>query len=196
MYKELHAAPELSLEEKETSQKMAARLRELGFEVTERIGGYGVVGVLKNGAGKTLLLRSRFGCAARGRGNWFGVRLKSSHHHRAGRDRGGDARLRARHAHDHAFGGARLFGPPSRPVAWDTYRHFSTRRGTGAGAKAMIADGLLTKFGRPDYALCAPRGSRQRSWERFSCAEILSSPMSTAWISRSTDGADMERFRI
>ena len=58
MYRELHAAPELSFEEKETSQKMASQLRGLGFDVTERVGGYGVVGVLKNGAGPTLLLRA------------------------------------------------------------------------------------------------------------------------------------------
>jgi amidohydrolase len=58
LYIDLHKNPELSLHEEKTSSKMAARLRELGFEVTEHVGGYGVVGVLKNGAGATVLVRT------------------------------------------------------------------------------------------------------------------------------------------
>lgn len=57
-YKHLHQNPELSLQEKETSARIATELRSLGYEVTEGIGGYGVVGVLKNGAGPTLLIRT------------------------------------------------------------------------------------------------------------------------------------------
>ena len=48
LYLDLHANPELSFKEKETSARMAAELEQLGFEVTTDIGGYGVVGVLKN----------------------------------------------------------------------------------------------------------------------------------------------------
>ncbi|MGY6523280.1 MAG: amidohydrolase [Mongoliitalea sp.] len=58
LYKELHQNPELSLQEKETSARMAQELRALGYEVTEGIGGYGVIGVLKNGVGPTLLIRT------------------------------------------------------------------------------------------------------------------------------------------
>jgi len=58
LYIDLHKNPELSLHEEKTAQKMAARLRELGFEVTEHVGGHGVVGVLKNGAGPTVLVRT------------------------------------------------------------------------------------------------------------------------------------------
>lgn len=58
LYKHLHQNPELSLQEKETSARIAMELRSLGYEVTEGIGGYGVVGVLKNGAGPTLLIRT------------------------------------------------------------------------------------------------------------------------------------------
>src|SRR5207248_1081223 len=50
--------PELSLQEAKTSAKMAAKLKALGFEVTEKVGGYGVVGILKNGAGPTVMLRT------------------------------------------------------------------------------------------------------------------------------------------
>lgn len=58
LYKYLHANPELSNMEKNTAARVAKELREVGFEVTENVGGYGVVGVLKNGAGKTILVRA------------------------------------------------------------------------------------------------------------------------------------------
>ncbi|MDD4189866.1 MAG: amidohydrolase [Mangrovibacterium sp.] len=58
IYKDLHRNPELSLMEFETSKKMAAELRAMGFDVTEGIGGNGVVGILKNGEGKAIMLRT------------------------------------------------------------------------------------------------------------------------------------------
>jgi hippurate hydrolase len=64
-YKGLHAAPELSHHEAKTSEVLAAELRKDGYTVTERVGkypdgsqGYGVVAILKNGAGPTLLVRA------------------------------------------------------------------------------------------------------------------------------------------
>ncbi|SIT01453.1 amidohydrolase [Belliella pelovolcani] len=58
LYKELHQNPELSLQEKETSARMAQELRSLGYEVTENIGGYGLVGMFQNGPGPVLLIRT------------------------------------------------------------------------------------------------------------------------------------------
>src|SRR6476469_7375872 len=58
LYRHLHQTPELSQKEKETSARMAKELRDIGVKVTTGVGGYGVVGVLANGPGKTLLLRS------------------------------------------------------------------------------------------------------------------------------------------
>ena len=65
-FKQLHAAPELSYQEKETSAFLADQLRQLGFDVTEGVGkystqervGYGVVGVLRNGSGPTVMVRT------------------------------------------------------------------------------------------------------------------------------------------
>lgn len=57
-YIDLHKTPELSLFEEKTSAKMAARFRRLGFQTTEHVGGFGVVGVLRNGDGPTVLLRA------------------------------------------------------------------------------------------------------------------------------------------
>jgi amidohydrolase len=56
LYRWFHAHPELSLLEKETSQRLAAELRAIGLEVTEEIGGYGVVGVLKGKPGGPVVL--------------------------------------------------------------------------------------------------------------------------------------------
>lgn len=58
LYKDLHANPELSLHEEQTAVRIAKELREAGLEVTEKVGGHGVVGVLKNGAGPVILVRT------------------------------------------------------------------------------------------------------------------------------------------
>lgn len=58
LYKQLHANPELSMHEVETAAVVAKELRAAGFEVTEKVGGHGLVGVLKNGEGPTLLVRT------------------------------------------------------------------------------------------------------------------------------------------
>ncbi len=58
LYKELHTNPELSLHESETAARIAKELREAGLEVTENVGGHGVVGVLKNGDGPVILVRT------------------------------------------------------------------------------------------------------------------------------------------
>ncbi len=58
LYKELHANPELSLHETETAARVAKELREVGLEVTEKVGGHGIVGVLKNGDGPVILVRT------------------------------------------------------------------------------------------------------------------------------------------
>src|SRR5688572_14091205 len=51
LYEALHAAPELSFHEEKTSERLAAEMRAAGFEVTEKVGGWGIVCVLKNGEG-------------------------------------------------------------------------------------------------------------------------------------------------
>lgn len=58
LYKELHSNPELSMQEGETAARIAKELRQAGFEVTDKVGGHGVVGVLRNGAGPVILVRT------------------------------------------------------------------------------------------------------------------------------------------
>src|ERR1051326_163952 len=57
-YKALHEQPELSLHEEHTSAGLAAKMRAFGYNVTEHVGGFGVVAVMKNGSGPTLLIRT------------------------------------------------------------------------------------------------------------------------------------------
>ena len=58
LYLELHRHPELSGQEKQTAARLASALRRLGFEVTTGVGGHGVVAILKNGAGPSVMLRT------------------------------------------------------------------------------------------------------------------------------------------
>ena len=58
LYKDLHAHPELAFAEHRTAAVVAARLRDLGYQVTEGVGRTGVVGVMRNGDGPTALLRA------------------------------------------------------------------------------------------------------------------------------------------
>src|SRR5262249_8227916 len=58
LYTHLHTHPELSLQEEQTAARLARELREIGFEMTEKVGGHGVVGMLKNGKGPTVLVRT------------------------------------------------------------------------------------------------------------------------------------------
>ena len=59
LYRDLHANPELSFEEHKTAAKLAKRMRDLGFEVTEGVGRTGVVSVMRNGDGPTVLTKVR-----------------------------------------------------------------------------------------------------------------------------------------
>ena len=58
LYRDLHANPELSMQEVRTPAKLAPEIRKLGFQVTEKVGKTGVVAVMKNGPGPTLLIRA------------------------------------------------------------------------------------------------------------------------------------------
>ena len=58
LYLDLHQSPELSYYEQQTGKKMATQLQKLGFDVTDNVGGYGVVGIYRNGQGPTVMIRT------------------------------------------------------------------------------------------------------------------------------------------
>ncbi|WP_145058618.1 amidohydrolase [Adhaeretor mobilis] len=153
LYKELHQSPELSLQEAETAKKMAAELKRLGFQTTPEVGGHGVVGVLKNGAGPTLLLRADMDALP----VVEETKLPYASQVRTKDKRG--ATVGVMHACGHDMHMTNLIGTLRYLVAHrDAWQGtlvaiFQPAEELGAGAKAMLADGLLVKFPRPDFAL-------------------------------------------
>ena len=160
-YKTLHAAPELSHYEEKTSAFLAKELRALGYTVTERVGkysrpewkGYGVVAVLKNGTGPTVLVRADMDALPVEEKTGLAYASKVRTKNDAGLDVG------VMHACGHDIHITSLLGT-ARVLAElrDQWRGTLVLIGQPAeeatdGAKAMLDDGLYNQIPRPDYAL-------------------------------------------
>lgn len=160
-YKELHAAPELSYREEKTAAMLARELRTLGYEVTERVGKYdrpeltcyGVVAVMKNGAGPTIMVRADLdGLPVEEKtGLSYASRVKV-------KDENG-SEVNVMHACGHDIHVTCLIGVARMLVQTkDRWQGTVVLIGQpaeerGAGAKAMLNDGLYTRFPKPDYVL-------------------------------------------
>ena len=153
LYIDLHKNPELSLHEEKTAAKMAARLRAAGFEVTERVGGYGVVGLLRNGSGPVVLVRTDMDALPIKEQTGLAYASSATTKtetgetlpvmHGCGHDIHmaswvGAATLLAR-ARDRWHGTLVFVGQPAEEIF--------------LGAEAMIRDGLFIRFPKPDFAL-------------------------------------------
>ena len=153
LYRDLHANPELSFEEVRTAALLAGRMRDLGFEVTEKVGKTGVVAVMKNGDGPTVMLRADMDglpvieqtglpfastrTATPASGVTTGVMHACGHDtHMAGFI--GAAQLLAGHK-DKWSGTLVMILQPAEEL--------------GLGALAMLEDGLYERFPKPDYVL-------------------------------------------
>ena len=153
LYRDLHANPELSFEEYKTSAKLAKRMRALGFEVTEGVGKTGVVSVMRNGDGPTVLLRADMDglpvveqtglpfaskvMATPASGVTTGVM------HACGHD-----------THMTGFiGAAQLLAERKDEWQGTLVMVLQPAEEAGGGARAMLADGLYTRFPKPDYAI-------------------------------------------
>ncbi|MBI3853279.1 MAG: amidohydrolase [Verrucomicrobia bacterium] len=153
LYKHLHAHPELSFHEEKTSERIAQELKQAGFEVTTHVGGYGVVGVLRNGDGPTILVRTDMDAlpvkeqtalpyasavtAKNEQGNDVPVM------HACGHDANmtcfiGTVRTLAQ-IKEHWRGTLVMIGQPAEE--------------RGGGARKLLADGLFKRFPRPDFCL-------------------------------------------
>ena len=152
-YIDLHLHPELSLMEEKTAAKVAAELRAAGFVVTEKFGGYGVVAVLQNGPGPTVLVRSDLDAlpVQEETGLPYASTVST-------KDPGGN-QVSVMHACGHDIHMSVLVGT-ARVLAATRDRWSGTAILIGQpaeervlGARAMLADGLYTKFPRPDFAL-------------------------------------------
>jgi amidohydrolase len=153
LYKYLHTHPELSLQEERTAARLVKELEGTGFEVTTGVGGHGIVAVLHNGAGPTVLVRTDMDALPVVEQTGLPYASTVRARDREGQDVGvmhacghdvhmtcwiGTARLMAG-LKDHWQGTLVFIGQPAEEI--------------GAGARAMLANGLFKRFARPDYCL-------------------------------------------
>ncbi|MDX6417119.1 MAG: hypothetical protein QOG28_1739 [Trebonia sp.] len=153
LYRDLHAHPELAFAEHRTAGIAADRLRDLGYQVTTGVGGTGVVGVLSNGAGPTVLLRADMD----GLPVLEQTGLPYASTGRATDSGGTDVPVM--HACGHDMHVTCLLGAAAElAAAHDAWRGtlllvFQPAEEAGQGARAMIDDGLLRRFPVPDIVL-------------------------------------------
>ncbi|MBO9622722.1 MAG: amidohydrolase [Sphingomonas sp.] len=152
-YRDFHTNPELSLHEVKTAAKLAEEARKAGFEVTEKVGGTGVVAVLRNGAGPVVLIRADMDGlpVVEDTGLPFASKV------RATTDEGQETGVM--HACGHDTHMASWIGTLRNLAAMkDKWKGTVVMIGQpaeerGMGARMMLEDGLFTRFPKPQYAL-------------------------------------------
>jgi hippurate hydrolase len=153
LYRDLHANPELSMQEVRTPAKLAAEVRKLGFQVTEHVGKTGVVAVMKNGPGPVLLIRADMDAlpVKEETGLPFASKVM-------GKLPDGTA-TPVMHACGHDTHVATWLGTARRLAAmkdqWSGTVVMVLQPGEELvmGAQAMLDDGLFTRFPKPDYLI-------------------------------------------
>ena len=152
-YKDLHANPELSFHEHRTAQKVQDAIAPLGLEVTAGVGGTGVVAVLRNGTGPTVLLRADFDALPVAEKT--GLPYASTA--RGVDPNGADVPVMHACGHDmHAtvlIGALRLLHAQKDSWSGTVVAVFQPAEEIGGGAKAMIDDGLFDRFPKPEVVL-------------------------------------------
>ncbi len=153
LYRDLHANPELSFQEFKTSAKLAVEAKSLGFDVTEKIGQTGVVAVLKNGPGPVVLIRADMDGlpVVEQTGLPYASTVKGIS--KSGVETG------VMHACGHDTHMTAWVATARQMVAnkakWSgtLVMILQPAEEIGSGARAMLADGLFTRFPKPDYTL-------------------------------------------
>ena len=153
LYKDIHAHPELSMQETRTAGIAADRLRDCGFEVTERVGGTGVVGLLKNGDGPTIMLRADMDALPIKEATGLPYASKVT---ATGAD---GVETPVMHACGHDMhvtwlaGAARILAEQRESWRGTIMAVFQPGEETAQGARAMIDDGLFDRFPKPEVVL-------------------------------------------
>ena len=154
LYIDLHRNPELSLLEEKTAAKLAERMRKLGYQVTTRVGGTGVVAMLKNGAGPTLLVRTDMDALPVLEQTGLPYASKVTQ-----KDAVTGEVVPVMHACGHDVHMASWIGTATilakRKDLWHGTLMFVAQPAEERvrGARAMLEDGLYARFGKPDAAL-------------------------------------------
>src|SRR5579872_857188 len=159
LYLDIHQNPELSSHETKTAEKVATHLRAAGYDVTEHVGGTGVVAILKNGSGPTIMLRTELDALPveekTGLPYASTVRAKDD----SGRDVG------VMHACGHDLHMAAILGTAEIMARSKNTWHGTLMligqpaEETISGAEGMIRDGLFTRFPKPDVAVALHVGN-------------------------------------
>lgn len=153
VYKDLHSHPELSMQETRTAALAADRLRDAGFEVSTGVGNTGVVGLLRNGDGPTVMLRADMDAlpVQEATGLPYASKVMSKD--------GGEKAVPVMHACGHDMHVTWLIGVATLLArsrdAWQgtVMAVFQPAEELGTGAQAMIDDGLFQRFPKPDVIL-------------------------------------------
>ena len=153
LYIDLHQNPELSFQEEETSQKLAQLLKDMGFEVTPEVGGFGVVAVFENGPGKTLMIRADMDALPLEEKTGAKYASKKKSINQVG------AEVFTMHACGHDIHMTSLIGTAQNLIKmredWSgtLVLNLQPAEERGSGARAMIRDGIFERFPRPDFNL-------------------------------------------
>ena len=153
VYKDIHAHPELSMQETRTARVVSDRLRDAGYDVTDGIGQTGVVGLLRNGEGPTVMLRADMDALPVR--EQTGLPYAST---QTAKDGSGKT-VPVMHACGHDMHVAWLLGAAAAlAYTRETWKGtlmpvFQPAEETGTGARAMVDGGLLTRFPKPDVVL-------------------------------------------
>ena len=153
LYLDLHEHPELSSHETQTAAKLAAKLRSFGYEVTENVGGTGIVAVMKNGAGPVIMLRTELDALPVEEKT--GLPYASKVH--AKDDSGKDVPVMQACGHDlhmaSLIGTAQIMSQTKNTWKGTLVIIGQPAEETISGAKRMIEDGLMTRFPKPDVGV-------------------------------------------
>lgn len=153
VYKDIHANPELPMQERRTAGIAAQWLRKQGFEVTEGVGGTGVVGVLRNGEGATVLLRADMDALPMQENTGLPYASKKVVADPAGQQ------TPVAHSCGHdmhvtwLMGAARMLAENRNRWRGTVVAVFQPAEETGEGARAMVDAGMVGRFPKPDIVL-------------------------------------------
>jgi len=183
IYKTIHSHPELSHFEKNTSALLAESLRKAGYEVTEHVGvypdgskAYGVVGILKNGPGPTLLIRGDMDALPIVEETGVAYASHVTTKTKSGQDVG------VMHACGHDVHTTTLIGTARALAAAKSQWHGTLMlvgqpsEETIDGAKAMLADHIYERFGRPDMII----GLHDTNMRAAGTVEVTSGPVAAS----------------
>lgn len=151
IYRDLHSNPELSFQEFRTAKKLADEARKLGFEVTEKVGRTGVVAVMKNGDGPTVMLRADMDAlpVVEQTGLPFASKVKAT------TPEGIETGVMHACGHDTHMtgwvGAARYLSANKDKWSGTLVMILQPAEEIGSGARAMLDDGLYTRFPKPEY---------------------------------------------